>query len=62
MGREVQGERELGLHLLCELGVLLRRCEQGAMAFGLLRLHYPFVLVCVSTWILEGLSRKGSNR
>lgn len=57
VGKRAQGQEQLGLHLQSELGVLLRRWEQAARAFGLLNLHYPSVVVCVSTWSLEGLSK-----
>lgn len=48
--------------MLSELGVRLRRWEQAARAFGFLRLYYPSVVVCVSTLILEVLSKMGPIR
>lgn len=62
VGKGAQGEEKLGLHLQSDLGVLLGRWEQAARAFGLLNLHHPSVVVCVSTWILEGLSKMGPIR
>lgn len=45
VGKGEQGEGRLGLHLLSEVGVLLRRWKQAAGAIGLPRLHSPFVAV-----------------